>query len=108
MKGVKNSKAAVDAMEKTAPHAIDAADMAEGAPNAGTRSVAGKSSSGEPFKYAFSTTTAVGTAKEDAGAHKRALELQEGQNLSKLNLDTPPGGDKEEPGTDETFETRRI
>ena len=105
---VKNSQEAVEAMKKTAPGAIDAADMAEGAPNAGTRSVAGKSSSGEPFKYAFSTTTAVGTAKEDAGAHKRALELQEGQNLSKLNRDTPPGGNLEEPGKGEKFETGLI
>jgi hypothetical protein len=104
---VKNSQEAVEAMKKTAPGAIDAADVAEGAPNAGTRS-AGKPNSGEPFKYAFSTATTVRDAKEDMGAHKRALELQEGQNLSKLNLDTPPGGDKEEPGADETFEKRRI
>lgn len=105
---VKNSQEAVEAMKKTAPEAIDAADMAEGAPNAGARAVAGKSTEPGPFAYRFSQTTAVTTAKEVAGAHKKAVEMQEGQNLSKLGKDTPPGGDKKEPGADEKFETTRI
>ena len=106
---VKNSQEAVEAMKKTAPGAIDAADVAEGAPNAGARQLPGKAipANGEG-NYRFSTTTPVTTAKADAGAHKRALELQEGQNLSKLNLDTPPGGDKQEPGKDEKFESGLI
>jgi hypothetical protein len=104
---VKNSQEAVEAMKKTAPEAIDAADMMDGAPNAGTRST-GKSVEPGPFKYRFSTDTAVTEAKADAGAHKRAVELQEGQNLSKLGKDTPPGGDLEEPGKGEKFESTRI
>lgn len=92
---VKNSQEAVEAMKKTAPGAIDAADVAEGAPNAGTRST-GKSVEPGPHKYRFSTDTAVTTAPIVAGAHKKAVDLQEGCNLSKLPKDTPPGGDKEE------------
>ncbi len=106
---VKDSKGAVDAMKLTAPDAPNPENMPEGAPNAGARQLPGKAipANGEG-NYRFSTTTPVTTAKADAGAHKRALEIQEGQNLSKLNLDTPPGGDKEEPGADEKFETTRI
>ena len=105
---VKDSKGAVEAMRETAPEAIDAADMMDGAPNAGARQVPGKSTEPGPFSYRFSQTTPVTTAQIVAGAHKKSVDLQEGQNLSKLNLDTPPGGDLKEPGKDEKFETTRI
>ncbi len=101
---VKNSQEAVEAMKKTAPGAIDAADVAEGAPNAGTRSVAGKSSSGEPFKYAFSTTTAVQEAKEVAGAHEKSVKLQEGTNWSRLPKSAPPTGSTLKDGEKETYQ----
>ena len=89
---VKNSQEAVEAMKKTAPEAIDAADMAEGAPNAGARAVAGKSIEPGPFSYRFSQTTAVTTAKEVAGAHKKASDTQVGTNLSTWPKAHPPGG----------------
>lgn len=92
---VKDSKAAVEAMKQTAPGAIDAADMADGTPNAGTRST-GKSVEPGPHKYRFSQTTPVTQASVVPGAHKKAVDLQEGCNLSKLPKDTPPGGDKKE------------
>ena len=106
---VKDSKGAVDAMKLIAPDAPNPENMPEGAPNAGARQLPGKAipANGEG-NYRFSTTTAVTTAKADVGAHKRALELQEGQNLSKLQKDTPPGGDLVEPGKGEKFESGLI
>jgi len=95
---VKDSKDAVKAMKQTAPNAPDPTDMAEGSPNAGTRTPAGKSSDCDATlrKGNLPKSSAVTTAKEDVGAHKRAVEVQEGCNLSKLPKDTPPGGDKKE------------
>ena len=92
---VKNSQEAVDAMKKTAPDAIDAADMADGTPNAGTRST-GKSVEPGPHKYRFSQTTPVTQASVVPGAHEKAVRLQEGCNLSSIPKALPPGGDKKE------------
>lgn len=100
----KNSKGAVEAMGQTAPHAIDAADVAEGTPNAGSRQVPGK---GIPENgagnYRFSTTTAVRDAKEDAGAHKRASDMQVGTNLSHLPKAPPPEGSQLKDGEKQTY-----
>lgn len=69
-------------MNQSAPNAPDATDMPEGRPNAGARS-AGKDNSGEHFKYRFSTNV-VKQAQEVPGARKKAFEIQEGENLSRL------------------------
>jgi hypothetical protein len=96
------------AMDSTAPGCVQQEDVPDGTPQEGTRSVAGKSSEPGPFAYRFSTKTEVRQAENIPGACQKACDIEEGQNKSKLNKDTPPGGDLKEPGEGEKFETTRI
>ena len=69
-----------------------------GTPNAGTTTPAGKSSMPDAVlrKGMLPKAETVTTAKEDVGACKRAVTVQEGTNKSKLPMATPPGGSKKE------------
>lgn len=56
-------------------------------PDAGTTAPSGKSTDPGPFKYRFSTDTAVRTAKEVPGATMKCVDVQTASNKSKLPKD---------------------
>ena len=96
------------AMDSSAPGAIDAADMMDGTPSAGTTAPAGKSTDPGPFKYRFSTKTAVTQAPDVPGACQKAVDIQEGCNKSKLLPSAPPSGSSAKDGEETKFESGVI
>jgi hypothetical protein len=96
-------------MDSTAPGAIAAKDVEDSTPHAGTTAMPGKSTPANGAgNYRFSTTNAVVKAEEFAGAKKRAQDLQEGTNKSKLPDAAPPGGSRLKDGETETYQSGLI
>lgn len=85
-----------EAMNSTAPGAVDPYHAENSHPEMGTKPVAGKSTEPGPHKYRFSTSTPVKDAECDKGKALECVKTQEGHNNSKMEMQTPPQGSKKE------------